>query len=336
MHEYRSHLLRAFLALSASVCIFSIPSRCQDSGDQGTFAYSDRAEVSVTVRDSSGEIIAAPATVKLLKNGMPSDQSSTSHGRAFFTARGFGEFTIAVEAAGYKATQKDVSIHVAGKFEVEIYLRRDLAANETTGVPPKPILAPKAQEAFTKGAQALREGRLDEAKKYLDKAVQLAPANPDILYVQGMLFMRQHNWEAAQSVLQKSDQLAPNQARVLAALGMTLCNEQKFEQAIPPLEKSLQLEPATSGWESDWALAKAYYYHGQYQEALKMAESARGKSHSSIPQVELLLAQCLTAVGRYSDSAQVLREFLKAHTDDADTATAKRWLDNLAASGKIK
>lgn len=335
MHEYRSHLLRAFLALSVSVCIFSIPSRCQDSGDQGTFAYGDRAEVSVTVRDSSGEIIAAPATVKLLKNGMPSDQSSTSHGRAFFTARGFGEFTIAVEAAGYKATQKDVSIHVAGKFEVDIYLQRELSANETTGVPPKPILAPRAQEAFTKGAQALRAGKLDEAKKYLDRAVQLAPGNPDILYVQGMLFMKQRNWEAAQSVLQKSDQLAPNQARVLAALGMTLCNEKKFEQAIPPLEKSLQLEPATSGWETDWALAKAFYYHEQYEEALKMAEAAHANSHESIAQVELLLAQCLTAVGRYNDSAQVLRDFLVAHSDDPDAPTAKRWLDVLAANGKI-
>jgi Flp pilus assembly protein TadD len=334
MNDYRSHLLRAFLSFTAALCIFSVPSRCQDSGDQGTLNYGDRAEISVTVRNSAGEIIATPATVKLLKNGMPSDQSSTSRGRAFFIARGFGEFTVAVEAAGYKSAQKDVSVRLAGKFEVDVNLQRELAANETTGVPQKPILATKAEDALSKGTQALREGNLDEAKKYLDKAVQLAPGNPDVLYIQGMLLMRQHNWEAAQSILQKSDQLAPNQARVLSALGMTLCNQKMYEQAIPPLEKSLQLEVA-SGWETEWALAKAYYYHGQYQEALKMAESARGKSHSSIPQVELLLAQCLTAVGRYSDSAQVLREFLKAHTDDADTATAKRWLDNLAASGKI-
>lgn len=333
MKAHRSALLRSLLPIAA-ICVFSVPVHCQDSGDQGTLNFGDRAEISVTVRNSAGEIISAPVTVKLLKNGMPSDQSSTSHGRAFFIARGFGEFTVAVEAAGYKSAQKDVSVRVAGKFEVDVNLQRELAANETTVVPQKPILAPKAEEALTKGTQALREGKLDEAKKYLDKAVQLAPGNPDVLYVQGMLLMRQHNWAAAQSVLQKSDQLAPNQARVLAALGMTLCNQKMYEQAIPPLEKSLQLE-AASGWETDWALAKAYYYRGQYQEALKMAESAHANSHTSIPQVELLLAQCLTAVGRYSDSAQVLREFLKVHTDDSDTATAKRWLDNLAASGKI-
>ncbi len=265
---------------------------------------------------------------------MPSDQSLTSHGRAFFIPRGFGEFTVTVEATGYKSAQKDVSIRIAGKFEIEIYLQRELAPNEITVVPPKPVLAPKAQEAFAKGSQALREGKLEEAKKYIDKAVQLAPGNPDVLYVQGMLFMQQHNWEAAQLVLEKSDQLAPKQARVLAALGMTLCNQKKYGPAIPLLEKSRELEPA-SGWETSFALAKAYYYHEQYEEALKMVESARVSAHASNSQVELLLAQCLTAVGRYGDSAEVLRGVLKTHINDADTATAKRWLDGMAADGKI-
>lgn len=334
MNDYRPHLLRPLLSFAAALFIFSAPGRAQDSGDQGTLMQGDRAEISVTVRNSSGEIVTAPVTVKLLKNGMPSDQSLTSHGRAFFIPRGFGEFTVTVEAAGYKSAQRDITITIAGKFEIQIDLQRELASNETAGVPPKPVLAPKAQELFTKGSQALREGKLDEAKKYLDKAVQLAPGNPDVLYVQGMLLMRQHNWEAAQSVLQKSDQLAPNQARVLAALGMTLCNEKNYDHAIPLLEKSRQLEPA-SGWETDFALAKAYYYHEQYEEALKMVESARASSQSSNSQVELLLAQCLTAVGRYGASAEVLRQFLKTHSNDPDTATAKRWLDGLAANGKI-
>jgi thioredoxin-like negative regulator of GroEL len=334
MNDYRSNLLRTSLSLTAALCIFSIPARCQDSGDQGTMVQGDRAQISVTVRNSSGEVVGAPVIVKLLKNGMPSDQVLTSHGRAFFIPRGFGEFTITVEATGYKAAQKDLSVTVAGKFEVDVYLQRELASNETAGVPPRPTLAPKAQEALTKGTHALREGKLDEAKKYLDKAVQLAPGNPDVLYVQGMLFMRQHNWEAAQPVLQKADQLDPNQPRVLAALGMTLCNQKNYAQAIPLLEKSRQLEPA-SGWETDLALGKAYYYQERYEEGLKMAESAHTSSHASITQVELLRAQCLTAVGRYGDSAEVLREVLKSHPNDPDTATAKRWLDGLLANGKI-
>jgi len=295
----------------------------------------DRAELSITIRDASGALITTPSSVKLYKNGVPSDQAPSSHGRAFFICRGFGEFTIMVDAAGYKSAQKDLSVTVAGRMEVDLYLQRELASNESTTAPGKPILAPDAQKALSKGAQALRDGKLDQAEKELTKAANLAPGNPDVLYIQGMLYLKQSNWAKAEATLQKADQLEPNQARVLSALGMAFCNQKKYEQAIPILEKSVQLEPKAP-WETDLALAKAYYFHQQYGPALKTAEQAHTTSHGSSPQVELLLAQCLTAVGRYEDSAQVLREFLKSNGESPEAVTAKKWLDNLAADGKIR
>jgi tetratricopeptide (TPR) repeat protein len=294
----------------------------------------DRAEIVVTVRDSSGELISAPASVKLYKNGMPSDQASTSRGRAFFIPRSLGEFTIIVEAAGFQSVQKDLSLSIPIKAEVDIYLQRDLAPNESVGVPGKPILAPKAKEALEKALQGIKEDKLDDAQKHMNEAMKLAPANPEVLYAQGVLYMRKSDWAKAQIVLEKSNQLDANRPRVLSALGMALCNQKKYADAIPPLEKSLQLEP-TAGWETEWALAKAYYYREQYEQALKMAQQARSDTRGSTPQIELLLAQCLTAVGRYEDSAQVLREFLKNNVAGPDAATARRWLDGLAANGKI-
>jgi Flp pilus assembly protein TadD len=307
---------------------------CQDSGDQGTIRRGDRGEISVSVRDASGQVINAPATVKLYQNGIPSDQMNTSHGRAFFIPRTLGDFTIVVEAAGYKSAQKDISLPIPEQAEVDIYLQRDLAPGESTGVPGKPILAPKAQEALAKGSQALRDGKLTEAQKYLSEALKLAPSNPDVLYAQGMLYMKQNNWASAESVLQKSNQIAPNQSRVLAALGMTLCNGGKYGQAIPVLQKSIELEP-TSGWEADWALTKAYYYHEEYELALKTAEQTHTATHATVPQVELLFAQCLTATGQYGDSAKVLQDLLKNNPKAPEAATARRWLDKLSADGKI-
>ncbi len=294
----------------------------------------DRAEIAVTVRDTSGAIISAPATIKLYKNGIPNDQSSTSHGRAFFIPRSLGEYTVTVEAAGYKNGQKDVSVPIPVKAEVEIVLQRDLASNETGGVPGKPLLAPKAKEAFEKGSQAIRDDKLDEAQKYLSEAMKLAPGNPEVLYVQGVLYMRRRDWAHAQTVLEKSAQIEANQPRVLAALGMALCNQRKYEAAISSLEKSLQLEP-TASWETEWALAKAYYYREQYEKALKMVQQAQVDSRGAAPQVELLLAQCLTAAERFEDAAVVLRAVIKNNTDSPETATARQWLDRLTADGKI-
>src|SRR5260221_596846 len=127
------------------ICLLASPlsAPCQDSGGEGTMLRGDRVEISVTVRDSSGEPISAPATVKLYHDGVPADQGATSHGRAFFISRSLGNFTLIVEATGYKAAQKEVSLPVALKAEVDVYLQREQSANETVGVPGKPLLAPK-------------------------------------------------------------------------------------------------------------------------------------------------------------------------------------------------
>jgi tetratricopeptide (TPR) repeat protein len=196
------------------------------------------------------------------------------------------------------------------------------------------VLAPKAREALNRGAQALKDGELEEAQKYIAEAKKLAPANPDVLYLQAMLYMKQSNWKQAQATLENATRMDPNQPHLLAALGINLVNQKKFGEAIPPLEKSLQLHPA-SGWEPEWALAKAYYHHEQYEQALRMAEKAHTDSHGSSAQAELLLAECLTVMGRYEDSAQILREFLKNNTEGSDATTARHWLKRLTSDGKI-
>jgi len=121
----------------------------------------------------------------------------------------------------------------------------------------------------------------------------------------------------------------------LAALGMALCDQNKFAEAIPPLEKAVQLDPA-SDWETHWSLADSYYYTERFDEALKISQQAQAQSNGQVPQVELLVAKALVAVGRYEDSAKVLRELLKNHNDGPDAATARRYLEQLTADGKIQ
>ena len=322
-------------ALLGGLCLLAPSSICQDSAERGTNSFGSDAEITVTVRDRSRQVITVPTMVKIYKNGALADQRSTSQGRAFFIVQGLGEFTVAVEAVGYKATQKEVSIAAAIPYQEDVYLELDTTSQNGAGPPGRAVLAPKARKALEKGEQALAAGKLEEAQKFIGEAMKLAPANPDVLYLQGMLYMQQSNWEQAQSTLEKADQMCPNQPRLLAALGMNLVNQKKFAEAIPLLEKSLHLQSA-SGWGTKWALGKAYYYHEQYEEALSMAEAAHTDSHGSSGQAELLLAQCLTVVGRYEDSARVLREFLKNNTDGPDATTARRWLERLATNGKIR
>jgi len=292
-------------------------------------------EIEVTIRDSSREILSVPADVKLYLNGTPCDEGSTSNGRISFIISDLGDFTVIVEAAGYKPGQKDAKVPEPDKVQVEVNLERDTSSSFTARTAGNPMLAPKAEEALQKGMQALRDDKLDEAGKALDQAMQLAPNNPNVLYMQGLLHLKKHEWTKAQSILEKATQIDPNSARALAALGMALCNQQKYAEAIPPLEKAVQLD-AASGWETHWSLAQSYYRSARYEEALRASQQAQAESNGQVPHVSLLVAQALTAVGRYEDSAAVLRELLKNHSDGPEAATARRYLARLTADGKIR
>jgi Tfp pilus assembly protein PilF len=314
----------------ASLC--SPLARCQSHATP--VGHGRQVEVDVTIRDSFGGVMSEPANVELFLNGTPCDQRVTSNGRVSFLVSDIGKFTAVVSARGYKPGQSDVSVSEPVKVELVVSLQPVASDSSAAGATDSPLLAPKAKEALERGIEALREEKLDVAEKALDQASGLAPNHPQVLYEQGILELRKHDWGKAQSALEKATQMQPNSARALAALGMALCNQRKYAEAIPPLERSLALDPG-SGWQTIWSLGESYYHRARFPEALEAAQQAAAESSGQQPQVDLLLARALTAVGRYEDSAKVLRELVKNHGDLPEGATARRFLERLTADGKI-
>lgn len=322
------------LAVLAAALAWHSSAVCQDRAVDDAALRGNRAEISITVRDTRGQVIQAPATVKIYHSGMLTGQAVTSHGRVSFILSNLGDYTISVDASGYQPAQKDVFMPVAVQAEEDINLRSDSSTEESLLVRNEPLLAPKARDALDKGLKALKDNNLDKAEKHLDEAMKLAPGHPDVLYARGVVYLKQGDWAKAQALLEKATQLDPKHAPALSALGMTFVNAGKFEQAIPPLQRAVALEP--SRWETHLALAKAYYHQQQYEEALKESQEGLTESHGPSIELELLLAQSLTAVGRYEEAAQTLRDFLKNHPDCPRANTARRWLARLADNGKIR
>jgi Flp pilus assembly protein TadD len=320
-------------ACAGLLATVALPSLAQDSSAESG-VRGNRPELSITLRDGSGEPIAAAGTVKVYRNGVPAGQSPSHNGRAFFILDNLGDYTILADATGYQSGRQDVSLTIAIKAEVDIVLKRTPGPNETSGVPGKAVLAPKAKDALEKGLQALGSGDLKEANKFAGEAMKLAPGHPDVLYLQGVLDLKERNFVEAQNVLEKATQVDPSHAHAFAALGMAFSDQGKYDLAISPLEQSLKLD-ANSGYEAHWALAKAYYHQQQYDAAVSESQVALNASNGKAPEIEMLLAQSLTAAGKFEDAAQTLRNFIKNHADRPEVATARRWLERLTADGKI-
>jgi len=327
---------RIVLPLLFSVLLTAIPARCQDGVTEQKAIGGNNATIVVNVRNTSGDPLPVAAVVKLYRNGsIPNGQTTSSQGRAIFMPQNLGDFLVVVEASGYKPGRANVDVPIPVKVEVDVYLQPENDANSTAnGAPGAPVLAPKAQKEVDLGLKALQENKLDDAQKHLNAAAALAPSYPDVLYLIGVLAIRRNDLPRAREVLTKATQIDPKHARALAALGTVLSNQSNYEEAISPLEKALEVNPHS--WETRWTLAKACYYQRQYDRALKESQSALAAAEGRAPEIELLVAQSLTSVGRYEDSAQTLRTFVQNHPDHPQAAVAQRWLDRLKQAGKIK
>lgn len=335
--KYRVHLRIGWLVFPLLLSVFpALPGWCQDGVGEEKAISGNNATIVVNVRNSSGDPLSVSAVVKLYRNGsIPNGQATTSQGRAVFLPQNLGDFSVIVEANGYKLGRASIDVPIPVRVEVDVYLQPESDTSTTAnGAPGAPVLAPKAQKEVDAGLKALQENKLDDAQKHLDAAAALAPNHPDVLYLFGVLYIRRNDLPRAQGALTKATQIDPHHARALAALGTVLSNQSNYEAAIPPLEKALELNPHS--WEARWTLAKACYYQRQYDRALKESQDALAASQGRAPEIELLVAQALTSVGRYEDSAQALRNFLQDHPDNPQAPVARRWLERLQQAGKIK
>jgi tetratricopeptide (TPR) repeat protein len=305
----------------------------QERSDDMGGVRGNRAELSITIKEGSSQLVGPLVTVKLYHLGTLSQQMSTSKGRAVFILSGLGDYTITADAIGYRSAQKEISVPIAVAAEEQITLQRDSSA-EALGANNRPMLAPKARELTDKAVQALKENKLDQAEKLLEEAAKLAPNHPEVLYLQGVVFLQRNQPDKALGILEKAAQVDPKNAPVLCALGMAFINENRSDLAVAPLQRSAEIDP--NRWDTHFALAKAFYSQEQFEGALQESQRALGESHGSEPAIELLMAQAQTAIGKYEDSAETLRTFLRLHPSNKGAATARRWLDRLIADGKVK
>jgi tetratricopeptide (TPR) repeat protein len=292
----------------------------------------------VYIRTSAGEPLTTPALVRLYSSdGMPLGQASVgSGGQAIFRNVHPGDYSIEVEAAGYEKAQGRALLPMTGEADVDIYMQPESAKTDAVVLSDAgtPVLAPKARKELDAGQDALSRKDLKEARRHLEKAGELAPTNPGVLYLLGILYSRMEDLPRAEEFLNKATQMEPRQARSQAALGIILANEHKFDAALSPLEKALELDEKS--WEARWALARCYYVQRKFQPALEQSQRALDDSKGQAPDIMLVVAASLTALGQYERSAGMLRKYLEQYPDRAGAARARRWLDRLQQSGKIK
>lgn len=308
----------------------------QDGASESVGGKTTASTITVFVRAPSGEPLTTYALVRLYtSDGTPMGQVPATNGsQVTFRNVHIGSYSVEVEAPGYTKAREEVNLLIPGDVQVQVLLRAE-SETEPTVSPGSatPLLAPKAKKELDEGLEALRKQDYKEAEKHLEKARTLAPTHPDVLYLLGTLYVDMKDYRKGEELLDKAIEMNPENFRALATLGIVLTAEHKCDAAIAPLEKALRLSEAS--WEARWSLARCYYYQRKFQLALDQSRQALRDSNGNAPQIVLVEAASLTALGQYEESAAMLREFLEHHSDLPEAMRARRWLDHLQRTGKI-
>ena len=114
----------------------------------------------------------------------------------------------------------------------------------------------------------------------------------------GMLWMQKHDVEQARGFLEKAVQLAPKHAAALLALGEVEYLQKDYPHAIESLEQSASLRPG--GWRANWLAGVAYYQQGDYAKARERAQAALLVGQDKTGSARLLLGEAQAALGSCS------------------------------------
>jgi tetratricopeptide (TPR) repeat protein len=277
-----------------------------------------RARLLVYVRELNGETINSLALVTVTRMANQYWQQMTAQGgQASFDNISSGRYTVQVVAGGYEKAVEEVEIVGGGGQSVIVSLRPESSGGGATPVlHGPPLLAPKAQKELGKALEALRAGKLAEARKHLDAVYRLAPSHPDVNFLFGVYSSQMTDWQQAKTYWEKAITFYPQHLLAQISLSDALLRENKPTDAIPHLKKALEIEP--NSWRAHAFLADADLRLGSSEEAVREAERAieLGKERAAV--VRPMLAKALVAQGKADRAIQTLESYLREHPADTD------------------
>jgi tetratricopeptide (TPR) repeat protein len=283
-------------------------------------------DVNVSVREPSGMPLAGYAIVKLnSQGGVHLTASTQDNSTATFPRMGAGEYDVEVSALGYKTGTEHVSVFSGGSAcTVYIYLHGESEGSSVNVAPSGSVMTPRLQAEIDKGLDKMRRRQYDAARAQFEKAAKMAPGNPDIQYLLGMLEYTQEHFEAARTKFQAALSLNPSHERSLLSLGELELRTGDPAAAAQTLEKAYQINGAD--WRTHWLLANAYFQQKDYAKALAHATRAAelGKDHAA--PAWMLVGQILVQEEKREEAKRAFETVVRSFPNDSAVPEAKTQL----------
>jgi Tetratricopeptide repeat len=225
-----------------------------------------------------------------------------------------------------------------------IFVQRSEKVEGTT-LSATPYRAPNdARKAYEKGVEAEKNGKLAEARKHYETAVQLYPGYESGWFRLGMVFQKQKDNAAARNAFLQATTSNSKYLPPYLALTSMAFDEQNWVEVLKFSEHIMEMDPlnhtAVTGYIVDldpWNFPEAYFYNAVANYKLgKMAEaekSALKAEHVDLltqyPQLHLLLAEIYERKNDYANAIFHLQTYLELLPSATDAEQLREHLAQL-------
>jgi tetratricopeptide (TPR) repeat protein len=164
-----------------------------------------------------------------------------------------------------------------------------------------------AQYEYEKAVLTMNYGLVDEAIKYLNRALSLNPNHHLSYYLLGLAYVKKQSLAEAEAAIQKCLELKPDFSEAHISLGEIYEDTSKLDKAEDEYKKAYAV---AQNYSTSFHLAMLYYGRGKLDQALEYVQKAIQKDSRSI-QAYNLQGVILNKLGRYPESIQSFQSVLK-------------------------
>lgn len=181
----------------------------------------------------------------------------------------------------------------------------------------------KARNEYQKARQAFNKGKFEDARKRVEKALQIFPRFAEALALRGILRANDKDYAGAQQDLQQAINDDSNYAMSFFALGATQNQLGKFTDAQQTLEEGLRVDPTS--WQGYFELSKCMLGQDNYRNALKYVVKAEDIGSGYAP-IHLVKAHALLGLKAYDEAAIEFERFLNQDPKNPGAPEARQAL----------
>ena len=301
------------------------------------FAGALAQQLLVSVRDRFGEPLSEQAVVTLSEPGggqvavANTGNLPTAVSTAVFQLNP-GEYDIEVDAVGYDRGTEHASLGREHSNMVTYVYLVPAGSSKPAAAANGVVFTPKVQHELDKSLVALRQNKYEEARKHLQKAQQMVPSNPDIMYLMGLVDYTAKDVSAARKQFEMLLATYPTYERGLVMLGEIEFEAKEYKDASVTLQRAV--EGGTNNWRAHYLLALACVRTGELSKAAIEAMRTADLNQEKAPPMKLLIAKILLVQGKNPEAQKAFESYLREYPRDGGVPEAKKYLEGIEEAKK--